>query len=55
MRKQSLDATYYESVEGFRTAIDHCLEGLPTTYRKEMESLMVHQFQTFEDVPLLAA
>jgi transposase len=55
VRKQSLDATYYESVEGFRTAIDHCLEDLPTTYRKEMESLMVHQFQTFEDVPLLAA
>jgi transposase len=55
VRKQSLDATYYESFEGFRAAIDQCLEGLPTTYHKEMESLMVHKFQTFEDVPLLAA
>ena len=55
IRKQSLDATYYETFEGFRTAIDQCLEGLPTAYRKEMESLMVHRFQTFEDVPLLAA
>ena len=55
IRKQSLDATYYETFEGFRTAIDQCLEGLPTTYRKEMEPLMVHRFQTFEDVPILAA
>ena len=55
IRKESLDATYYETFERFRTAIDQCLEGLPTTYRKEMESLMVHRFQTFEDVPLLAA
>jgi transposase len=55
VRKESLDAIYDESFEGFRAAIDQCLEDLPTTYRKEMESLMVHKFQTFEDVPLLAA
>ena len=55
IRKESLDATYYDSFDGFRAAIDRCLDGLPTTYRKEMESLMVHKFQTFEDVPLLAA
>ena len=55
VRKESLDATYYDSFEGFRAAIDRCLDGLPATYRKEMKSLMVHHFQTFEDVPLLAA
>jgi transposase len=55
VRKQSLDATYYEPFEGFRAAIDQCSDGLPTTYQKEMKSLLVHKFQTFEDVPLLAA
>ena len=55
IRKESLDATYYDSFDNFRAAIDRCLDGLPTTHRKEMESLMVHRFQTFDDVPLLAA
>jgi transposase len=55
IRQASLDATYYDSFDGFRAALDRCLDGLPTTYRKEMKSLMVHHFQTFDDVPLLAA
>jgi transposase len=55
VRKQSLDSTYYESFEAFRAAIDQTLDGLPTAYRNEMKTLMVHKFQTFDDVPLLAA
>jgi hypothetical protein len=55
VRKQSLDSTYYESFEVFRAAIDQTLDGLPTAYRNEMKTLMVHKFQTFDDVPLLAA
>ena len=55
VRKQSLDSTYYESFERFRAAIDQTLDGLPTAYRNEMKTLMVHKFQTFDDVPLLAA
>ena len=38
-----------------RTAIDGCLDGLSTVHKGEMETLMTHKFQTFEDVPLLAA
>jgi transposase len=55
VRKESLDSTYYESFESFRAAIDQCLDDLPTKHRGEMETLLVHRFQTFNDVPLLAA
>jgi hypothetical protein len=55
VRKQSLDSTYYEDFAQFTTAIDQCLDGLPTVHKGEMETLMTHKFQTFGDVPLLAA
>ena len=55
VRKESLNSTYYEKFEHFSAAIDECLDGLSTVYKAEMETLMTHKFQTFEDVPLLAA
>src|SRR5512144_1580520 len=55
VRKQSLDSTYYEDFEHFRTAIDGCLDDLSTVDKGEMETLLTHKFQMFEDVPLLAA
>src|SRR3954471_10964215 len=55
VRKESLNSIYYESFEGFTTAIDGCLDGLPTKYKDEMETLLTHKFQMFGDVPLLAA
>jgi transposase len=55
VRKQSLNSTYYESFDQFRAAIDGCLENLATKYKGEMATLLVHKFQTFEDVPILAA
>ncbi len=55
LRKESLDSTYYEDCSQFTTAIDRCLEGLPTVHKSEMETLLTHKSQTFEDVPLLAA
>ena len=55
VRAESLNSTYYEKFEDFRAAIDGCLDGLSTVYKAEMETLMTHKFQTFEDVPLLAA
>ena len=36
----------------FRAAIDGCLDGLSTVHKGEMETLMTHRFQMFEDVPL---
>lgn len=55
VRVESLNSTYYEDFERFTAAIDGCLDGLQTVHRGEMETLMTHKFQTFEDVPLLAA
>jgi transposase len=55
VRKESLNSTYYEAFEQFTTAIDECLENLPTKHKREMETLLTHNFQMFGDVPLLAA
>jgi transposase len=54
VRKESLNSTSYEEFEDFSAAIDECLDGLSTLHKAEMETLMTHRFQTFEDVPLLA-
>ena len=45
VRKQSLDSTYYEDFEQFRTAIDGCLDDLSTVHKGEMETLLTHKFQ----------
>jgi transposase len=55
VRKESLDSIYYETFAGFTTAIDECLDTLPTKHKVEMEALLSHKFQMFGDVPLLAA
>jgi transposase len=55
VRKESLNSIYYETFEGFTAAIDECLDQLPTKHKVEMEALLTHNFQTFGDVPLLAA
>jgi transposase len=55
VRKQSLDSTYYEDFAQFTAAIDRCLDNLPTIHKGEMDTLLTHKFQMFEDVPLLAA
>jgi DDE superfamily endonuclease len=55
VRKQSLDSIYYEDFAQFTVAIDRCLEDLSTVHKGEMVTLMTHKFQTFENVPLLAA
>src|SRR4051794_14309865 len=55
LRKESLDSTYYEEFARFTAAIDQCLDELPTVHKGEMETLLTHKFQTFGDVPLLAA
>jgi transposase len=54
LRKQSLDSVYYEDFERFRAAIGECLDNLSTVHKGEMETLLTHKFQMFEDVPLLA-
>jgi transposase len=55
VRKCSLNSTYHASFEQFQGAIDSCLENLTTKYKNDMATLLVHEFQTFKNVPILAA
>ena len=53
VRVESLDSTS-SGILRFTAAIDPCLDELPTVHKGEMGTLLTHEFQTFEDVPLLA-
>jgi transposase len=55
VKKESLRSKYYKSYEEFTGAIEGCLEGLGTKYGKQMDTLLTHSFQTFENVLFLAA
>jgi transposase len=55
VRKEALNSIDHEKFEDFSAAIDGCLDGLDTVHKGEMETLMTHRFQLFEEVPLLAA
>lgn len=55
VKAECLRSTYYASYEEFTTAIQQCLDELPTKHKEAMDSLLTHNFQTFENVSLLAA
>jgi transposase len=55
IRKRSLNSTYYASFEQFQAGIDGGLDKLSTVYKEDVATLLVHKFQTFKDVPILAA
>jgi transposase len=54
VRKQSLNSTWFDCFEQFQGAIDDCLNKMATVHKQEAATLFVHQFQQFEDVPVLA-
>jgi transposase len=54
-KRRSVYGQYHPDFASFRTAIERTLDGIPTTHAKSLESLMTLEFQTFEDVSLLAA
>jgi transposase len=41
--------------EAFTSAIDRCLNQLPTEHKDQMRTLLTLNFQTYEDEPVLAA
>jgi len=55
VRKQSLNSTWFDSFDQFKAAIDDCLAKMATDHKQEAASLFTHQFQRFDDVPILAA
>jgi transposase len=55
VKSECLRSTYYANYEDFTAAIQQCLDDLPTKHKDAMDSLLTHNFQTFEDVSFLAA
>lgn len=54
-KRNSVYGKYHPDFASFRAAIEATLAGIPTTHAEALESLMTLEFQTFEDVSLLAA
>jgi transposase len=55
VKRRCLGSVYQPTYERFTAAIDGCLQGLATTHKAEMRSLLTHKFHTFESVSLFAA
>lgn len=55
IKKQVLYAHHYATFTDFRAAIDDCLSKIPTKHREQLQSLMTHNFQTFDKASFLAA
>jgi transposase len=55
VKKECLNSIHYPNYEAFTTAITQCLDELPTKHKADMRSLLTHNFQTFENVSILAA
>jgi transposase len=55
VKAQCLRTKYYEHYDQFHAAIQQCLDDLPSKHKDAMESLLTHNFQTFENVSLTAA
>jgi transposase len=54
VKKECLQSTHYANYEAFTAAITKCLDELPTKHKAAMDTLLTHNFQTFENVSILA-
>jgi transposase len=55
VKKQCLYSKYYPDSESFQHAIKTCIEQAPTTHQAELKTLLTLRFQTFKEVPVIAA
>jgi transposase len=55
VKKECLQSVQHASYEAFTAAIDNCLAKLSTTHKKDMKTLLVHKFQMFDSVSMVAA
>jgi transposase len=55
IKKQVLYGKHYGTFPEFCAAIDGCLAKIPTEHREKLNSLMTHNFQTFNPASFLAA
>ena len=54
-KRRALYGRYHPKFADFQAAIQEILDGIPTTYAEQLETLMTLDFQQFEDVSLMAA
>ena len=54
VKKEVLYGHHYATFVEFRAAIDDCLAKIPTEHREKLQSLMTHNFQTFNPASFLA-
>src|SRR5262249_23345533 len=55
VKKERLQSIDYRSYEPSPAAIENCLAERSTTHKPAMDSLLTHNFQTFENVSVVAA
>jgi transposase len=55
VRGEALNGHYHTDFTAFRAAIDQCLAEIDTKHRDQLRTLMTHEFQTFENVSIMAA
>jgi len=55
VKKECLRAVYHATYESFIGALDQCLAELDTKHKRAMDTLLTHNFQIFDSVPMLAA
>ena len=55
VKAECLRTKYYEDYAKFNAAIQQCLDDLPSKHAAAMGTLLTHDFQTFENVSLIAA
>jgi transposase len=54
-KKKALHCRHHTNYADFHAAIDACLDQLVAEHNEEIRSLMTPNFQTFENLPLLAS
>jgi transposase len=55
VKAECLRTKYYDNYDKFNAAIQQCLDDLPSKHKAAMDTLLTHNFQTFEKVSLIAA
>ena len=55
LKRRSVYGRYHANFQDFKDAINHTINGLPTTYSEPIASLMTLNFQKFENVSFLPA
>ena len=55
IKRRALYGRYHPTFAEFQAAIQETLDGLPTTHAERLKTLMMLNFQLFEDVSLMAA